>query len=132
MTKKKRENFYRISTVIVDHGKESLSAVLDSDLSNKNMTFEDFINTHQYDIYHLCCNTFRCCQCSCERFVLANKGRILFPDQLDIFLDIHGSTLHGHNPNLFRTSQHCCRPAKLVLLNTNVDITFLRCLLNVM
>ncbi|CAC5370499.1 unnamed protein product [Mytilus coruscus] len=93
MAQKERENFYRNSTVIVDHGKESLSAVLDNDLSNTNMTFEDFINTHQHDIYHLCYNKFSCCQCHGRRFVPANQSRIIYPDQLDILLDKSGQDI---------------------------------------
>ncbi|CAG2217829.1 unnamed protein product [Mytilus edulis] len=129
MTQRERENFYRNSTVIVDHGKEILSAVLENDLSNTNLTFEDFINKHLHDIYHLCYNKIPCCQCPGGRFVPAKQNRILYLDQLDILLDIGGSTLNGHNPNTSRTSQYCCRPAKRSLSTTHLDITLLRCLL---
>lgn len=80
MAQKEQENFYRNSTVIVDHGKESLSAVLENDFSNTTTTFEDFINKHQHDIYHLCYNKSPCCQCPTGRFLPANKNRILYPD----------------------------------------------------
>ncbi|VDI58373.1 Hypothetical predicted protein [Mytilus galloprovincialis] len=129
MAQKEREHFYRNSTVIVDHGKESLAAVLENDLANTKLSFEDFIYRHQHDIYHLCYNTHPCCQCPGGRFVPANKSRILNPSQLDILIDTSGSTLNGHNPNTSQTSKHCCRPAKKSLSISNLDITLLRCLL---
>lgn len=130
MTQKERENFYRIATVIVDHGTESLSAVLDNDLSTTSITFEDFINIHYHEIYHLCYNRIPCCQCTGRgRLVQANPNRIMYPGQLDVLLDKSGPTMLGHNPNLSRTSQHCCRPAKKYLAIANLDITLLRCLL---
>ncbi|XP_071146076.1 uncharacterized protein [Mytilus edulis] len=129
MAQKERENFYRNATVIVDHGKESLSAVLENDLANTKLTFEDFINKHQHAIYHLCYNKSRCCQCPTGRFVPANNNRILHQRQLDKLLDTNGSTLNGHNPNTPSTFQHCCRPAKKSLSTSNIDITLLRCLL---
>ncbi|CAG2237092.1 unnamed protein product [Mytilus edulis] len=129
MTQKERENFYRIATVIVDHGTESLSAVLDNDLSTTSITFEDFINIHHHEIYHLCYNRIPCCQCVGGRLVLANTNRIMHPGQLDILLDKSGPTMLGHNPNLSRMSQYCCRPAKTSLAIGHLDITLLRCLL---
>ncbi|XP_071146621.1 uncharacterized protein [Mytilus edulis] len=129
MTQKERENFYRIATVIVDHGTESLSAVLDNDLSTTSITFEDFINIHHHELYHLCYNRIPCCQCTGGRLVQANPNRIMYPRQLDVLLDKSGLTMLGHNPNLSTTPQHCCRPAKKYLAIANLDITLLRCLL---
>ncbi|VDH97319.1 Hypothetical predicted protein [Mytilus galloprovincialis] len=131
MAQRERENFYRISTIIVDQGTESLSAVLDNDLSNTTMSFEDFINRHHHEIYHFCYNRRNtpCCQCAGGRFMQANVMKIMYPGQLDILLDKSGPTMLGHNPNLSGTSQHCCRPAKQSLAIANLDITLLRCLL---
>ena len=64
MTAKERENFYRICTMLLDHGKESLETLLNNDLINQNMTFEDFLRNNEHEIYHLCYNTKMCCQCS--------------------------------------------------------------------
>lgn len=127
MAQKELERYYRHSTLILVHGKEALSAVLENDLANRNLTFEDFINRYQHAIYHLCYNKSPCCQCITRRFL--PKIRILYPGQLDLLLDTSGSTLYGHNPNTSQTSQYCCRPAKQSLSTSNLDTTLLRCLL---
>ncbi|CAG2243113.1 unnamed protein product [Mytilus edulis] len=127
-THKERENFYRISTIIVDHGKESLMLLLDNELNSNNQTLEDFINFNQHDIYHLCINRYACCQCKNGKLPLTTPAsRVLHPDQLDILLDKTGQTLPCHNTK--SVAQFCCCPAKATLTTKNLDLTFLRCLL---
>ncbi|XP_063399602.1 uncharacterized protein LOC134684263 [Mytilus trossulus] len=127
-TQKERENFYRISTIIVDHGKESLILLLDNELNSNNQTLEDFINLNQHDIYHLCFNRYTCCQCVNRKLPLTTPtSRVLHPDQLNILLDKNGKTLSCHN--IKSKAQFCCCPAKSTLTTKHLDLTFLRCLL---
>jgi hypothetical protein len=84
MASKERENFNKSSTLIVDHAKDSLVDVLERHLIINSLSFEDFINLHQHDIYHLCFNKRRCCQCP-QGYVLPNS-RVLHPPQLEILL----------------------------------------------
>ncbi|CAC5366495.1 unnamed protein product [Mytilus coruscus] len=65
MANKEIENFYRGSTLIVDNTKTSFGDLLGLQLTLKNFSFEDFINLHQHEIYHLSYGTSRtCCQCT--------------------------------------------------------------------
>ncbi|CAG2207453.1 unnamed protein product [Mytilus edulis] len=125
---KERENFYRISTIIVDHGKESLTLLLDNELNSNNQTLEDFINLNQHEIYHLCFNRYTCCQCVNRKLPRTTPAsRVLHPDQLNILLDKNGKTLSCHN--IKSTAQFCCCPAKAALTTKFLDLTLLRCLL---
>ncbi|VDI66474.1 Hypothetical predicted protein [Mytilus galloprovincialis] len=128
MTNKARENFYRSATVIVDHGKEAMTAVLDDDLSKRNLTFVDFINQNQHELYHLCYNRRPCCQCINNRIPLGTpSSRILHENQLDVLLDKSGPRLPNHNPQT--RSTFCCCLAKHNLSSACLDITLTRCLL---
>lgn len=129
MTHKERENFYRISTVIVEHGKEVLVLLLEDDLSKRNLTLIDFINTYQHVIYHLCYNKHSCCQCTGGTLARRNtySQRVLHPCQLDILFDKTGPTMTGHNFN--SRVQFCCSAAKQSLTTTCLDLTLLRCLI---
>ncbi|CAC5401690.1 unnamed protein product [Mytilus coruscus] len=127
-TQKERENFYRISTIIVDHGKYSLTLLLDNELNSNKQTLEDFINLNQHEIYHLCFNKYTCCQCKNGKLPLTTPAsRVLHPDQLDILLDKKGKTLSCHN--IKSAAQFCCCPAKATLTTKFLDLTLLRCLL---
>ncbi|CAG2207455.1 unnamed protein product [Mytilus edulis] len=127
-TQKERENFYRISTIIVDHGKESLILLLENELKASNQTLEDFINLNQHELYHLCFNRYACCQCKNGKLPLTTPAsRVLHPDQLNILLDKSGQQLPCHT---IRSSlQFCCCPAKSTLTTKHLDLTLLRCLL---
>ncbi|CAC5401687.1 unnamed protein product [Mytilus coruscus] len=125
---KKRENFYRISTIIVDHGKEVLILLLDNELNACNQTLEDFINLNQHEIYHLCFNRYTCCQCVNRKLALTTPAsRVLHPDQLNILLDKNEQKLSCHNTK--SVAQFCCCPAKATLTTKHLDLTLLRCLL---
>ncbi|XP_063425495.1 uncharacterized protein LOC134709259 [Mytilus trossulus] len=129
MTQKQRENFYRTSTVIVEHGKEVLVLLLEDDLSKRNLTLIDFININQHAIFHLCYNKHSCCQCTGGTLTRRNtySQRVLHPCQLDMLLDKTGPTMTGHNLN--SRVQFCCSAAKQSLTTTCLDLTILRCLL---
>lgn len=128
MTQKHRENFYRTSTVLVEHGKEVLVLLLEEDLSTRNLALIDFVNLNQHTIYHLCYNKHPCCQCT--RGTLPRNTptkRVLYPSQLDILFDKVGPTMTGHDLN--SRSQFCCSTAKQSLTSACMDLTLLRCLL---
>ena len=125
LASKERENFYKNSTLIVDHVKDSLVDVLELHLTLKNLSFEDFINLHQHDIYHLCFNKRRCCQCP-QGYVLPNS-RVLHPPQLEILLDKYGVARSCHVPG--RRADFCCCLAKQSVTTNVLDITLARCLL---
>lgn len=125
MASKERENFYRNATIIVDHAKDSLVDILELHLTIKKLSFEDFINLHQHDIYHLCFNKRRCCQCP-QGYTFPHI-RVLYPSQLEILLDKYGVALPCHAPG--RRADFCCCLAKQGVTTNVLDITLARCLL---
>lgn len=127
MASKERENFYRNATITVDHAKDSLVDVLELHLTIKKLSFEDFINLHQHDIYHLCFNKrwSRCCQCS-QGYALP-PNRVLYPSQLEILLHKDGVALPCHAPG--RRADFCCCLANQGVTTNVLDITLARCLL---
>jgi hypothetical protein len=126
MASKERENFYKNSTLIVDHAKDSLVDVLELHLTLNNLSFEDFINLHQHDIYHLCFNKRRCCQCPAQGYI-SPHSRVLHPSQLEILLDKNGVARSCHVPG--RRDDFCCCLAKPGVTTNVLDITLARCLL---
>ncbi|XP_063429155.1 uncharacterized protein LOC134712004 [Mytilus trossulus] len=124
-----QENYYRFSSIIVDHGKEALVILLDNDLSNQNLSFENFLNKHQHEIYHLhyVDKKLRCCQCPSGFSSQAGPQRVLYAYQLDILLDKHGQKLPCHY--LSSTRPYCCSLAKPGVTTKELDITLARCLL---
>lgn len=122
---RKKENFYRICTAIVDHGKDALVMLFEKDLKKRNESFEDFINRHQHEIHHLCYNRGPCCQCTGRAVPTGTPvSRVLYPVQLDIILD----TKRKCNCQKVRNVT-CCKPAKQGLTVKESDLTLLRCLL---
>ncbi|XP_052106536.1 uncharacterized protein LOC127739013 [Mytilus californianus] len=128
MTQRQRENFYRTSSVIVEHGKEVLVLLLDDDLSTRNITLIDFIDQNQHEIYHLCYNEDPCCKCTGGTLSRNTPSqRVLLPSHLDILFDKTKPKIAGHN---FKSrSKLCCSSAKQSLTTACLDLTLLRCLL---
>jgi hypothetical protein len=125
MASKEREIFYKNSTLIVDHAKVSLVDVLELHLTINSLSFEDFINLHQHDIYHLCFNKKQCCQCA--QGYVSPHNRVLHPSQLEILLDKNGVARPCHFPG--RQADFCCCLAKPGVTTNVLDITLARCLL---
>jgi hypothetical protein len=125
MTQKERCNFYRFSTRIVDHTKEVFIDLIDLSLVHKHLSFEDFINLNQHEIYHFCYNRGRCCQCTPGYILLQN--RILHPSQLDILLDKNGATLPCHRT--IRRMDYCCCKAIPGVSTCVLDVTLARFIL---
>lgn len=124
MANKERENFYRGSTLIVDNTKASFVDLLELHLSRSNLSFEDFIIQHQHQIYHLCYNTKKCCQCT-PGYILPNN-RILYYAQLELLFDKYAKE-PGHK--LGNRSDFCCARTKTGITTDLLDITLTRTLL---
>lgn len=124
MANKERENFYRGSTLIVDNTNTSFVDLLELHLSRSNLSFEDFINQHQHQIYHLCYNTRKCCQCT-PGYIFPNN-RILHYPQLEVLFDNYAKK-PGHRPR--NRSDFCCAKTKTSITTDLLDITLTRTLL---
>jgi hypothetical protein len=125
MTQKERCNFYRFSTRIVDHTKEVFIDLIDLSLVQKHLSFEDFINVNQHEIYHFCYNRGQCCQCTPG--YTSPQNRILYPSQLDILLDKNGATLPCHRTT--RRTDYCCCKAIPGVSTRVLDVTLARFIL---
>lgn len=119
---KEQENFLRYAILIVDHSKTALTDLIDLNLKNKHLTFEEFLNQNQHELYHLCYDS-RCCQC--KRLPIKQK-RIIYPSQLELLFDKHNK-LPCHIAT--RYNDFCCSYAKPGVTTDVLDLTLARCML---
>ncbi|XP_052065567.1 uncharacterized protein LOC127705289 [Mytilus californianus] len=119
---KEQDNFLRYMIMIVDHSKEALQDLVKLDLKNKNLTFEEFLNKNQHEIYHLCYDS-KCCQC---HNLPPRRKRIIFPSQLELLFDKYKKLPPhkgiGHN-------DYCCTYAIAGITSQVLDLSLARCLL---
>ncbi|VDI58122.1 Hypothetical predicted protein [Mytilus galloprovincialis] len=119
---KEQENFLRYAILIVDHTKEALQDLIELNLKNKHLTFEEFLNQNQHEIYHLCYD-FRCCQCLNTP---PRRKRILIPPQLELLFDKY-KKLPSHKGTSH--NDFCCSYAKVGITSQVLDLSLARCLL---
>ncbi|VDI63604.1 Hypothetical predicted protein, partial [Mytilus galloprovincialis] len=119
---KEQENFLRYAILIVDHSKEALQDLVELNLKNKHLAFDEFLNQNQHAIYHLCYDT-QCCQC---QNTPPRRKRIIFPSQLELLFDKYKKLPShrgiGHN-------DFCCSYAKVGITSQVLDLSLARCLL---
>ncbi|CAC5391355.1 unnamed protein product [Mytilus coruscus] len=119
---KEQENFLRYAILIVDHSKEALQDLIELNLRNKHLTFEEFLNQNQHEIYHLCYNS-KCCQCHNS----SPKGkRVIYPSQLVLLFDKHNK-LSCHTAT--NCTDFCCSKSRVGITTEVLDISLARCLL---
>ncbi|VDI33682.1 Hypothetical predicted protein, partial [Mytilus galloprovincialis] len=119
---KERENFFRNAILVIDHSKAALISLIELDLRNNHLTFEQFLNQSQHDIYHLCYNN-RCCRCL-PGSSLPRQNRFIFPSQMEGLFD-KAAKMPGHR----RGPDFCCSLAKKGICTDVIDLTLARCLL---
>ncbi|VDI78006.1 Hypothetical predicted protein [Mytilus galloprovincialis] len=127
MTQKEQENFLKNAILIVDHTKTALIALVDLDLQNKSLTFEQFLNKNQHEAYHLCYNRGKCCQCACP--YMLPSVRIIYPAQLELLYDKLSQKLPCHVLKLKTLSPVCCSFAQNGISTNVLDISLARCIL---
>ncbi|CAC5391352.1 unnamed protein product [Mytilus coruscus] len=119
---KEQENFLRYAILIVNHSKKALQDLLELNLKNNHLTFQEFINRNQHEIYHLY-SDFRCCQCQNSP---QRRKRILFPSEMELLFEINKKIPShrriGHN-------DYCCSYAKVGITSQVLDLSLARCLL---
>lgn len=126
MAQQERENFYRFSTLMMDHTKKSFTDLLELHIMKKKLSFEEFLNQNQHDIYHICYNRNRC-RCQCSSIYILPYHRVLNGSQLDILFDKHGPKMPCHKPG--RNAEFCCSKAKAGITTQVLDVTLAKCLL---
>ncbi|VDI14801.1 Hypothetical predicted protein [Mytilus galloprovincialis] len=121
MANTERDNFFKGSILIVDNTKASFVDLLELHLSRNKISFEDFINQHQHQIYHLFSNKKTCCQCL-PGFKLPNN-RVLNYSQLELLFDKRAKK-HCHSPR--NSNDFCCARTTTGISTDLLDITFIR------
>lgn len=125
-----KENFYRFSTLIVDDAKDSFIGLLDSYLTGEGISFQEFLERHAHELYHLCYNNQPCCLCppNVRKPINGPPSRILHPAQLDLLFNTTSVTrLPGHNRK--SRSKQCCFPININFKKEDLDLTITKCLL---
>lgn len=117
-----RKNFYRIASLIIDHGAESLRSLLYTFIQKiHRVSFKDFVSNHQHEIYHQFNNSI-CCQCS-KNYRRPFKA-VISVWQMETLFDKNCQKLlcHKHNSKC----EYCCSIVKSNLQLQHIDITLLR------
>lgn len=124
MSSRLKENFLRHAILVVDHSKDALISLVALDLSSNGLSFEQFINKNQHEIYHLHYSS-RCCQCP-NGYNPPRSPRILHGQQMDLLFD-RTFKKPCHKPG--RSADYCCSTARPGLRIDILDLTLARCLL---
>ncbi|VDI15409.1 Hypothetical predicted protein [Mytilus galloprovincialis] len=127
MGDKDQDNYVRNLVVIANYGKEALACLLEYEVTSKHLSLEDFVNSNQHDIYHLCFNKKKCCQCVQGWKACVPTNRVLRESQLEIVLNKNISRYPCHKTK--NVSDFCCCQALHNLTTERFDVTLLRCFL---
>ncbi|CAC5406250.1 unnamed protein product [Mytilus coruscus] len=119
------ENFLKIAILVDDHLKDILVSLIECDLRVKHLTFEQFLNKNQHNIYHMCYDFGRCCRCL-QAVSQKQSSRVLFPMHMEILFD-KSNKLPGHR--LSHGPTFCCSFAKAGISTDVLDVMLARCLL---
>ncbi|CAC5414200.1 unnamed protein product [Mytilus coruscus] len=117
-----RKNFYRIATLIIDHGADSMRSLLDHLIQkNYKVSFKDFVSAHQHEIYHQF-NNAKCCQCS--RNYHPSYKTTLGAWQMERLFDKNEPKPQNHKST--SKCEYCCSTVNSTLQIEHIDITLLR------
>ncbi|CAC5389496.1 unnamed protein product [Mytilus coruscus] len=120
-----RENYFRHSILVVDHSKDALNSLIDKDLREKNITFENFLDQKKHEIYH-CCFNEKCCKCLIEGTPPPRRTKRLTNVQFYLLYDKKNKPYCGIKKNI---SHLCCIDVKSGISIEIIEITLSRWLL---
>lgn len=119
---KLRKNFYRIASLIIDHGAESMRCLLHHFIQKKfKMSFRDFVSNHQHEMYHHYNNGI-CCLCS-KTYRRPHKT-VVSAWQMEKLFDKKSPKISNHKYT--SKCEYCCSTVKSTLILQDIDITLLR------
>ncbi|CAC5382292.1 unnamed protein product [Mytilus coruscus] len=116
-----RNNFYRIATLIIDHGADVMRSLLDQFIQKKYISLKDFVSKNQHELYHQFTNDI-CCQCS--KYYQRPYKQVISSWQMDTLFETNGSKFSCHKP--ISKCEYCCSTVKQNLQINNLDITLLK------
>lgn len=120
-----KENFLRFCLLVISNANSVVICLLEFSLKQQQLTFEQFLQKHQHDIYHLSNVRPKCCKCITDR----NKKRstptrsILSKAQIDV---LYIESLFQNN-----CGRYCCNrlQPKQFIKPSILDLTIAKCLL---
>ncbi|CAG2213486.1 unnamed protein product [Mytilus edulis] len=117
-----RKNFYRISTLIIEHAADAMRILLHHFIQkNYKISFKAFVEKHQHELYHQF-NIAICCQCPtsyrrpCKPIISSMQMETLFDNNCPKL------PCHKHSSKC----DYCCSTVKQDLKLKDIDITLLR------
>lgn len=122
--------YIKLFLIIRGPATQALRALMTYYLSNNNLTFQEFIDRNQHEIYHLSSNN-KCCQCQGESFV---RGKTpISPSQMEILFNTDSQVTRNSNKrkhnHVYSKKDKCCCYAKEGICVDGLDITLLNILL---
>lgn len=120
-----RENYFRHSMLVVDHSKDAFNSIIDKDLREKNITFENFLDQKKHEIYH-CCYHEKCCKCLTDGILPTKRVKRLTNVQFDLLYSKKNKTYCSITGNV---SHLCCIDVKSGISTEIIEITLSRWLI---
>lgn len=118
-----QDNFYRMSTGILDYGTKCKRQLLEKHLKETNVSFKDFLKRHQHILYHLYFNR----KCRCAKGCYLPRQRILHKEQLVILFERQSvNHLSQHTGTNY---DFCCCDVQQNVKVKDLDLTLTNCIL---
>lgn len=122
------DNYIKLCLLIRGPATQAFRALMTYYLQKCCLTFQEFIDINQHEIYHLHTER-RCCQCTGQSFF--GDRKLLQMSQIEKMFDTSSQTTSKRKDNHdYRKKDMCCCFANCQLCVDDVDITLLRILLN--
>ncbi|XP_071123935.1 uncharacterized protein [Mytilus edulis] len=122
------DNYIKLCLLIRGPATQAFRALMTCYLQKCCLTFREFIDINQHEIYHLYTER-RCCQCTGQSFF--RDKTLLQMSQIEKMFDTSPQTTSKRKDNHdYRKKDMCCCFANCQLCVDDVDITLLRILLN--
>lgn len=123
-------NFLKLFLIITGPATKALRALMTYYLQNNSLTFQEFIDRNQHEIYHLSSNN-KCCQCQNES--IAQRKTPIQSAQMEVLFDTDSQITSSSNKRKdnhdYRKKEKCCCYAKSEICVDGLDITLLNILL---
>lgn len=123
MCEKYQRNYYLAGSLLNQIGTKSKQNLLNVHLARKKVSFSQFINNNQHEIYHLFCSE-KCCQCTST--ILTKTQKVLYSKEMELLFN-KMSKMQCHKPASKKA--FCCSPSRIISYVDDLDITLLQCLL---
>lgn len=120
-----RENFLRFCLLVIDNAKSVLICLLEFYLQQQQLTFEQFLQKHQHDIYHLWNARRNCCKC------IKDRSKLGFTETRSILTKAQIEVLYTESLCRNNCGKTCCYrlQSKQCVSPCDLDLTLAKCLL---